>query len=151
MKPKGEVTSKLDFILLVDDDEDDNEWHVEMLNNLKVAKQTMSIAHPLEALTYFKNCLTENPNTNFPVPSLVFMDVHMPMYTGFELLDYFQELPDPYHRKEKIKFVLMPGSFHPLDAERLPKYHPLVIPLVIATYEKPLTPERIQEIVGTHA
>src|SRR5688572_19367135 len=107
------LKQKINLILLVDDHDADNFYHFELLTGSAIAKKIATISHPLEDLTYFKNCLTEEPNIKFPVPEVVLLDVLMPADDGFELLDHFRQINDPYHRKKNIKFLLGTGDVNP--------------------------------------
>jgi CheY-like chemotaxis protein len=131
------------LIMLLDDIEADNEFHRAVIQSAGLSWKSISITHPLEALTYFKNCLTERPNVHYPVPDLVFLDLMMPAYDGFELLDQFKELPDPYDRKKKMKFVLLTGTVNPEISLRAKTDYS---DLIIACAQKPLEASVVLQI-----
>jgi CheY-like chemotaxis protein len=146
IETKKKVTAKtIDFILLVDDDVQDNEANSDTIIRLGVSKKVECLTHALDALTYFKNCLTEEPNVKYPVPDLVFIDFMMPFFTGFEVLDNFRRLPDHYGRKKKIRFVFLTSIMVPEVKRRTKEEYS---DLVMACAEKPLQPDLLLDIAA---
>jgi CheY-like chemotaxis protein len=138
---------KIDFIILIDDDTVDNELNCQMITKAGLSENVHCFTHALEAITYFKNCLTERPLKQFPVPDLVFVDLWMPFYNGFELLDEFRKLADPYERKKDIRFVLLTGVVEPeLSLRAKTDYGDLLIGCV----QKPLNPDLLNKIAAKH-
>jgi two-component system chemotaxis response regulator CheY len=141
------AAKKIDFIVLIDDDKVDNELHCEIISKAGLSKKVECFTHSLEAVTYFKNCLTEEPLKNFPIPDLVFLDFYMPFYNGFEFLDEFRKLRDPYDRKHEIRFVMLTGEVSPEMSLRAKTDYG---DLLIACSQKPLDPDLLRKIAAKH-
>jgi CheY-like chemotaxis protein len=143
------ASNNIDFILLIDDDKTDNKESSQTIKR-ELSKNVKSLYLPVEALTYFEKCLSEEPNVKFPVPDLVFLDLFMPVFNGFELLDEFRKLPDPYGRRKKMKFILVTMALDRVVGRGIYlKVEEHYSDLIIACVQKPLEPELLQEIART--
>jgi CheY-like chemotaxis protein len=137
---------KLQFVLLVDDDDSDNEFHVEAIKNSEIALKIEVVMHPEKALAYFETCLAVEDTSTCPVPDLVFLDVNMPALNGFDVLDELRKLPDPYGRRSAMVIMMLTGSTSLLDSNRADNY----TDLVRGFYVKPLTSTLFLKIAQTH-
>jgi len=137
---------KLHFVLLIDDDEADNEFHLEAIKNSEIALKTEVMTHPEKALAYLKQCLEKEDTSAYPMPDLVFLDINMPALNGFEVLDELRKLPDPYDRKANMVIMMLTGSTSLLDSNRADNY----TDLVKGFYVKPLTSTLFLKIAQTY-
>ncbi len=69
------MRKKLNCILLVDDDPDDNYYHQIIINEMSVVNQIDTVGNGIEALEYLKK-------ENQIPPDLIFLDINMPKMNG---------------------------------------------------------------------
>ncbi len=124
---------KLPCVLLVDDDPTTNFLHQHLLLSLGVAERCIVAENGVEALTMLAEAQPE------PVPSLVLLDVHMPVMDGIEFLEAYVRPPAPVP-----VIIILSSSTHPRDRSRLTG-------LPIDNWvSKPLTREKINDILQQH-
>jgi CheY-like chemotaxis protein len=122
---------KLNLVLLVDDDEISNfvtEKHIDrsnLVDHLEIKTNGQ------EAAEYLSNC----KNT---YPDLVLLDINMPLMSGFELLDHYQQ--SSY--SGKTKFAILTTSTHQMDKDTALKFKD-----VIGYIEKPLNVKKLEVIL----
>lgn len=126
----------IDTILLIDDDAPTN-----FLNSIIIKKSNIC-AHvevkdsALKALEWLKN--------NDSKPDLIFLDINMPMMSGWEFLQEYDKLPK--EQQENTELVMLTTSLNPKDKERAALHKSVSYFL-----NKPLTIEKvtnfIQEII----
>jgi CheY-like chemotaxis protein len=137
---------KLPFVLLIDDDEADNEFHLEAIKSSEIALKVEVLMHPEKALSYFRKCFLAEDLTTCPVPDLVFLDINMPALNGFDVLDELRSIPDPYNRKENMVIMMLTGSSSLIDSKRADNYEDVIK----GFYIKPLTATLFLKIAQTY-
>jgi CheY-like chemotaxis protein len=130
-------TSKLSSILLVDDDKTTNFLNQLLLNDLGVAQQVLTAENGQEALRIIQEQCESND-----CPTLILLDVNMPVMNGFEFLEAYQELS--FSRKQSTIVIMLTTSLHPRDVKRLTGMP------IQGFLNKPLTKAMIQELMQTH-
>jgi CheY-like chemotaxis protein len=90
-------------ILVVDDDAEDQEILLDIIHELYPSCIRSTAMNGAEALEYIE----KNP----PPPSLVFLDLNMPLVNGFEFLVTYKKNPD----YQKSHVVIYSTSSHPRD------------------------------------
>ena len=123
------MKTKLNCILLIDDDEDDNYFHKMVIDEMNITEHVEVAFNGLEALDFLKN-------DNNPTPDLVFLDVNMPKMNGWEFLEEHKKLDEEH--KAKIIVVMLTTSTNPEDKKRAEEYGE-----VTDFNSKPLTKEML--------
>jgi CheY-like chemotaxis protein len=77
-------------ILIVEDDEDDVELMTVMLRRAKILNPIRTVSNKNDATSYLKGEGTYADRERFPVPVLVFVDLHLGMDSGFDILDWIK-------------------------------------------------------------
>ncbi|REG92788.1 response regulator [Algoriphagus antarcticus] len=127
---------KLNSILLVDDDPDDNFYHQIVINKMNMVNQIDIAANGIEALAYLKKeeCVA---------PDIIFLDLNMPKMNGWEFLEEYKHLGISV--KAKVLIVILTTSANPDDIKRAKE-----IEDVTGFETKPLTKELLREILEQH-
>lgn len=90
-------------ILIVDDSDDDAVLLKLALQKAGVVNPTMVVQNGAEAVSYFKGEAAFADRERFPLPSILLLDLKMPGFDGFELMDWLQQQPD---RKSTLIFIV---------------------------------------------
>ncbi|WP_214072257.1 response regulator [Mucilaginibacter sp. dw_454] len=116
--------------LLVDDNYIDNFVTRRLLESSKFAENIIVTESPTEAISMLENGTVK--------PNVIFLDIRMPLMSGFEFLDAFDKLPIA---KTDIKIFLLSSSFDPTDIRRSSdnKY-------ITQFIHKPLTHKILEEL-----
>lgn len=127
------MKKKLDCILLVDDDPDDNHFHQIIINKMNIVNRIDIARDGIEAIAYLKN-ETINP------PDLIFLDLNMPRMNGWEFLEEYKNLT--IARKSKVLIVILTTSASPDHIKRAKEIND-----VTGFNTKPLSKEFLTEIL----
>jgi CheY-like chemotaxis protein len=126
-------------IMIVDDTPEDlyitNRIVTKYGNDVEVVKFELGIF----ALEY----LVTNKNDLNNIPDIIFLDIHMPMMSGFDFMDEFTKLPEDI--KKKAHVYILSSSFDPQDMEKAAKD-----PLIKKFIEKPLNKDLLFEILANN-
>jgi CheY-like chemotaxis protein len=77
---------KINCIMLIDDNEDDNFFHERVIRKSSYADIILVKQSALDALNYLKKDLLESE-----YPDLIFLDINMPAMNGWEFLEEFNQ------------------------------------------------------------
>jgi CheY-like chemotaxis protein len=100
------------YILLVEDSEDDVFF---FRHALKKTCVTCTLAHAADgaaAIEYLKRAMAGDPKS--PWPDLVFLDLKLPTFSGFEVLGWIRE----NKIESRLDVAILSGSEHASDVER---------------------------------
>jgi CheY-like chemotaxis protein len=105
-------TFVLNHALLIDDDRIYSEIVKIMNENQRLIKDLKIIHLPEKALNFLFNC------EDSELPQLIFMDINMPIYTAWHLLDFFKDNP----RTKDIPVIILTSSIQNSEKEKALKY-----------------------------
>ncbi|PJJ60859.1 response regulator [Hymenobacter chitinivorans] len=129
---------KLPCVLLVDDDDTTNYLNQLLFNRLGVAETLLVALNGQDALNQLQVCDTpQGP----PFPSLILLDMKMPVMDGFEFLEAYVQLPAA--QRESV-LIMLTTSLNPQDVVRMQD-----LPIT-GFLTKPLTKDKIYEVLHTH-
>ncbi len=130
------MRQKLNTILLVDDDPDDNLYHQIIINEMNIVKHIDIVINGIEAIAYLKN-------ENRIPPDLIFLDLNMPKMNGWEFLEQYKHLD--IAQKAKVLIVILTTSANPDHIKRAEE-----IQEVTGFETKPLSRELLTGILQQH-
>ncbi len=130
---------KFKSVLLVDDDPTINFVHKLFLTEWEVTDQIYTAANGQEALDF----LAQNEDFGQHPPSMILLDINMPVMNGFEFLEAYQQLPEA--NKASVIMAMLTTSLHEKDREKASKF------INLDSYmSKPLEKEQLMEVINKH-
>ncbi len=128
-------TNILDIVMLVDDNDTDNFISKRIIEITKFANSVEVKNSGKSALDYLK----EHENTPSMLPSLIFLDINMPIVDGFVFLYEFEKFND--NVKDKCKVIILSSSDNKRDIDKIVNNNH-----VIKFITKPLTEVALEEV-----
>ncbi|MDB5007575.1 MAG: hypothetical protein JWQ84_272 [Mucilaginibacter sp.] len=118
--------------LLIDDNYIDNFVTRKILEGGNFAEQIIVVRSATEAITSLKNGTVK--------PDVIFLDVRMPLMSGFEFLEEYDKIEMDMDKKD-IKIFMLSSSLDPLDMRKSSdnKY-------ITQFIHKPLTQKALEEL-----
>ena len=129
------MKTKIDCVLLVDDDEATNFIHNYVLKEANFASQVRFAENGLDALEY----LNSIDDSVYLRPDLIFVDINMPVMNGWDFLKQYKLLNQDL--LSQIVVVMLTTSYNPDDRENSAN-----IDGIDHFMSKPLTLEMLQEL-----
>lgn len=123
---------KIDQLLLIDDSDATNNFHKRILSKMKLVDSISICKNGKEGLEFLQK--TEE------YPSLIFLDLNMPVLDGFEFLQQVYTVLDK-ESQQLPYIVILTSSEELVDKKRCSSYYEKVL-----FYSKPLTVPQIHEI-----
>lgn len=130
------MPEKVDFVLLIDDDESTNFLHRLIVEESAVTEKILVAQNGNEGLSLLKEALSQPEVKN----GLVFMDINMPGMNGWMVVQEMEKLGSGLYSKIQINMVT--ASENPKDFERIKN-----TPSIKGHLPKPLTVEGIRKLV----
>jgi CheY-like chemotaxis protein len=127
---------KLNCILLVDDDPDDNMYHRIIIEEMDIVNRIDVAINGLEALAYLKK------EAQVP-PEIIFLDLNMPRMNGWEFLEEYKHLRKD--QKAKVVLVILTTSANPDHIKKAEE-----IEEVTGFETKPLSKQILKDILEEH-
>lgn len=128
-------TKSIDLVMLVDDNDTDNFISKRIIEITGFAKKVEVKGSGKAALDY----LRENENKPENLPSLIFLDINMPIVDGFVFLYEFEKFNDLVRKKCKV--IILSSSDNKRDIDKIVNNNH-----VIKFITKPLTEVALDEI-----
>lgn len=128
---------KLKEILLVDDSKGANLLNKRLLESMDIVDKISTALNGQEALDYL---LSENDRGEYPSPNLIFIDVNMPVLSGFQFMEKYEQLEEK-HKTEKV-IVMLTSSISKIDKEKAESFSSVKKLLF-----KPLTKEHVRQVI----
>lgn len=125
----------IDLVLLVDDNDTDNFISKRIIEITKFAEQVTVKSSGKGALDY----LREHQNSIDQIPSIIFLDINMPIVDGFVFLYEFEKFNDLVKNKSKV--IILSSSDNKRDIDKIVNNNH-----VIKFITKPLTEMALEEI-----
>ncbi len=125
---------KMRNILLVDDNDATNYFNKTIINKIGYAENVLVAKNGREALDIIDSGI---------IPELIFLDINMPIMSGWEFLEEYQKLDVIY--KESIIILMIGGQLESQDQKRID-----IIPEIKDCRGKILTKEIVREIYDTY-
>ncbi|HLG02903.1 MAG TPA: response regulator [Bacteroidia bacterium] len=128
--------AKYEIVMLVDDNDIDNFINERMIRGCNFSETIYINSSTRSAIEFLKNLSINKNLRKGHLPSIVFLDINMPILDGFQFIEEFEKL-DP-SLVEAIRIVMLTSSINPSDIEESKKYKS-----VTGFIHKPLTEEAL--------
>lgn len=102
------------FILLVEDDEDDAFFMKRALAKAEIDMTVHIAVNGQEALDYLKGAGKFSDRSQYPLPTIVFLDLKLPYVHGFEVLKWIRSQP----ALNDVPVIVLTSSPEPRDREK---------------------------------
>jgi CheY-like chemotaxis protein len=135
-----ENTTKLNSVLLVDDDFATNFINKKIIQKANLTEDIQVALNGKEAIDYLcKQGKFEAGVEKFPQPQLILLDINMPVMDGWEFIEAYKNLK--LEKKDDIVVVMLSSSFNPADRAKAES-----IAEIALFKQKPMSKEALLEI-----
>ncbi|MGF1534190.1 MAG: response regulator [Bernardetiaceae bacterium] len=127
-------------VMLIDDNEIDNLINQKMIEASGICEKIYLHAGAKSAIEFLKNVekIIDDIDKNI-LPSIIFLDIDMPLMDGFQFLEQFNTLS--VRTREHCQIVMLTSSINPQDVNKAKKFD-----FVKKYLNKPLTQNMLQAL-----
>ncbi len=126
-------------VLCVDDDNISLTISQLLLKRTGFAGEVVTAIDGSDALEYFNNLFTKDPDPIGSAPELILLDINMPVMNGWEFLEAY--VPQYATTLNHTRIVILSSTIDPEDFAMAKKY-----PVVVQFISKPLSIENLEEL-----
>jgi CheY-like chemotaxis protein len=130
------VGKKIDGVFLIDDDSINNYINARLIKRIGISYELSISLNGKEALVHLRALLSEIKKC----PSLILLDINMPVMDGFEFVEAFQKME--FENKEEVRIVMLTTSENTKDMEKV-KNNPKISDYL----NKPLTEDKLTKVL----
>jgi CheY-like chemotaxis protein len=107
-------TTKINCVLLVEDDKVTNFLNERIIRGLKITDNIKITFNGEDGLNFLRSYSEENSNN---APEIILLDLNMPGTDGFEFISAFKKMT--FSNQEKIKIIVLTTSSHEHDIKQI--------------------------------
>lgn len=130
------MSKKINNVLLIDDDTVNNFIVINTLSKLDITDNVDSVLNGADGIEYIKSVADSNKSL---IPSIIFLDINMPIMDGWEFLEKFEEFSEEI--KKSCTIYMVSSSVYEDDIAKSKQYS-----TVKDFVSKPLMRDKILEI-----
>jgi CheY-like chemotaxis protein len=129
------------LVMLVDDCSTDNFVNQRMLQHYSFSERTLVYTSSRKALEHVRE-MAHAEEGSVEIPSIIFLDLNMPMLNGHQFIAEYAKLPAAF--RAKCRIVVLTSSMDPSDMLAAIRHKE-----VIAYISKPMIKNNLDELSGT--
>lgn len=131
---------KLASVLVIDDDDISNFIYTRVISATGKVDHIESCKSGSEGLKYLER-ISSTPDK---FPDMIFLDINMPVMSGWEFLEQYREIVPPHLQQETILCILS-SSVYKTDVEKAQSF-----PQVKEYVPKPLTTDSLKSLLNKY-
>jgi CheY-like chemotaxis protein len=132
---------KVKSILIVEDNPTDRYIIEEVVKRSGLTEHSAVVTNGQEALDYLEKTTIKGHDGDYRIPDIILLDLHMPVMSGVDFMDAFKAKFGTRFHSAIFPFI----NTRP-EMEIFKKWKTMIMGYV----EKPLTAEKIKEVVETY-